>query len=890
LFSRFILILFFFLTLFHKGHSQSDRIDSLTQRIKEYSGTLRVDALNEYASAIFSFDYKKAIDVAAGAYQEADRLHYPKGMAQSLITTGIIQSRRGHDSLSIRSFRKGLSLARKANDELMEGRLNLNLGILHQNEDRLDSAEIYYNRSFQLLKDSVNPFRLSLLYLHLGKFYEVQNNRPLQLLYLNKSWKIQKKINEKSSLVEVGVQIASYYTYEGNYQQGRLYLDTVVKALGKDTLNNEEINIINRQKAIIFSNQGNYRNALALFEKAKKFYERNLFPLDLANLLTEIGNVLSDVSNYETSLKYYFKALQLTQFNHYTRETTKLHFRVAWVYYLLEQDKLSEEFCRKALKEAQTHNYHFEEAAAINLLGLLADRNNEDDEALDYFNAALGIREKNNYRVGVASTLLNIGVLYEKLKDFNKAKEYDLRGLAIEEKLNHAIGMCYAYQSLGQLYIKMNDFEGAYNYLVKGEALAKKIKTTNILRDIYKNQRDLYRKQLKYPEAIRYSILFDNLKDSLFNNGLSNRISTMQYDFQLDQKEKEIEILGQQKELQQRKLELQQAEIKQQRYIIIVGLIVFFNICVGAFIILRFYRKEKKLNKEIFEQNEEITLQSEELKEANNALNKLNREISEQKEEIQAQAEELTESNQTISRVNTSLEEKVMIRTAELKEAYNELDTFFYRSSHDFRRPLTTFMGLAEVAKVTIKDHAALELFEKVNETARNLDKMLQKLQSISAVGTQELLYSEVLLDQIFQIELDNFREEIIHSSIRVLEDIKLQHPFISYPVLVKFIIQNLIENSIAFHGAQSPFIKFKAYQVANETVLEVSDNGQGIESTYLNRVFDMYFRANEKSRGNGLGLYIVKKMVDKLSGRVELKSELGFGTTVWVYLPNHFK
>ncbi len=157
-------------------------------------------------------------------------------------------------------------------------------------------------------------------------------------------------------------------------------------------------------------------------------------------------------------------------------------------------------------------------------------------------------------------------------------------------------------------------------------------------------------------------------------------------------------------------------------------------------------------------------------------------------------------------------------------------------------------------------------------------------------MGTQELIYSEVLLDQIFQIELDNFREEIIHRSIRVLIDIKVEQPFISYPVLVKFIIQNLLENSIAFHGAHSPFVKFKAYQAEDKTVLEMSDNGQGIESTYLNRVFDMYFRANEKSRGNGLGLYIVKKMVDKLNGRIELKSELGIGTTVWVYLPNHFK
>lgn len=862
MFYRLLTSLFFFLLFLEKGNAQSAHADSLTQLIKKHSGTQRVDYLNEYAIVIFSFDYRKAADAVSTAYQESVQLQYPKGMAQALIMIGIIQSHKGNDSLSIRSFLRSLSIVKKESDRQLEGRLYALVGIGYQGEDKLDSAEIYYNQSFRILKDSANPLFLSFLYLNLGKFYGIQSNRGQQIFYLNKSWDIRKRLKDKTPMVGVGAQIASFYTEEGDYKKSQSYLDTILNVLGKDTVGNEEINIINKQKAIILASEGNYKKALDLFDGAKKFYEKNLFPLDLANLLTEIGNVLSEISNYEASLKYYFKALELTQSIKHHHESARLHFRIAWVYYLLEQDKLSKDFSRMALKEAQVRHYVFEEASAFNLLGLLADRNNENDLALEYFERALSIRVKNNFKAGVASTLLNIGILYEKLNDLTRAEEFELRSLAIEEKLNHALGMCYSYQSLGQLYLKMGDFAKSHYYLDKGEILTKRNKNANILQDIYQNRRDLYRQQMKYQEAIRYSVLFENLKDSLFNKGLSTRISTMQYDFQLDQKEREIKILGQQQELQQKKLELQQAQIRQQKYIIIIGLVVFLNICLAAFIIFRFYRRVKKLN----------------------------REISEQKEEIQAQAEELTESNQTISRVNTGLEEKVKTRTAELKEAYNELDTFFYRSSHDFRRPLTTFMGLAEVAKVTLKDPSALELFEKVNETARNLDKMLIKLQSVSAIGTQELIYTEVLVDQIFQIELDNFREEIMQKSIMVLTEIKLEQPFFSYPVMVKFIIQNLLENSIAFCGVESPFIKFKAHQVANETVLEVSDNGQGIDSTYLNRIFEMYFRANERSRGNGLGLYIVKKMVDKLNGRIELKSELGIGTTVRVYLPNHFK
>ncbi|MGC4022415.1 MAG: ATP-binding protein [Cyclobacteriaceae bacterium] len=74
---------------------------------------------------------------------------------------------------------------------------------------------------------------------------------------------------------------------------------------------------------------------------------------------------------------------------------------------------------------------------------------------------------------------------------------------------------------------------------------------------------------------------------------------------------------------------------------------------------------------------------------------------------------------------------------------------------------------------------------------------------------------------------------------------------------------------------------------INDEVELRVADNGQGIDNNYLPRVYEMYFRANEKSTGNGLGLYIVKKMVEKLQGKIHIESEMGRGTTVTIHLPN---
>jgi len=67
---------------------------------------------------------------------------------------------------------------------------------------------------------------------------------------------------------------------------------------------------------------------------------------------------------------------------------------------------------------------------------------------------------------------------------------------------------------------------------------------------------------------------------------------------------------------------------------------------------------------------------------------------------------------------------------------------------------------------------------------------------------------------------------------------------------------------------------------------MELEDNGQGIPAAYTEKVFDMYFRANERSKGNGLGLYIVKKAVGKLNGHLELTTQVGKGSRFVITLP----
>jgi signal transduction histidine kinase len=384
-----------------------------------------------------------------------------------------------------------------------------------------------------------------------------------------------------------------------------------------------------------------------------------------------------------------------------------------------------------------------------------------------------------------------------------------------------------------------------------------------------------------------------SLNDSIFTRQSATKIAEMNALYELEKKEQEIQILSQRDEINKNTMQLQETKIKYQNNILYFSIGSIVLLLVTLYVLYQYYITKGKanvnlqrLNREISEQKEEIQAQSEELIEANNSLVLLNHELIEKTEEVQAQSEELKETNDMITEINRDLDSIVTKRTSQLQEAYKELDTFFYRSSHDFRRPLTTFMGLAEVAKITLKDKSALELFSKVNDTAVSLDKMLVKLQSISDVGAQQLIYKEVLIKEIFETVCDSFRDDLQRYGIKTQTSVLLNRPFVSYPAMVKIIVENLVENSIFFRVTNEPYITLKAYQENDQFIIEIEDNGQGIRDEYKDKVFDMYFRANDRSKGNGLGLYIVKKAVQKLNGTIRLTTDFGNGTRFRITLP----
>jgi signal transduction histidine kinase len=301
--------------------------------------------------------------------------------------------------------------------------------------------------------------------------------------------------------------------------------------------------------------------------------------------------------------------------------------------------------------------------------------------------------------------------------------------------------------------------------------------------------------------------------------------------------------------------------------LIYISIAVFILLVLLLYITLRFLKIRSKTNKK---------------------LTKLNKEISEKQEEIISQSEELQAANEQIKQFNLKLERKVIERTNELVQAQKDLDLFFYKASHDFRGPLTTFMGISQVAKMSISNTEALELFKRVEKTAKKLDKMVRKLQFISLLNAQDintLSKQDIQTEEVFSKIKQDVQSTSRGSNIEI--NCKTNtHKISFYHEHLEIMLEVLVENAITFNNSSVPVIDLEISISEKSLVIKVKDNGNGIHQEEYSQIFEMFHRNSAESKGNGLGLFLLKRLVAYLNGDIKLSSEIGKGTEFTLIFP----
>lgn len=250
---------------------------------------------------------------------------------------------------------------------------------------------------------------------------------------------------------------------------------------------------------------------------------------------------------------------------------------------------------------------------------------------------------------------------------------------------------------------------------------------------------------------------------------------------------------------------------------------------------------------------------------------------------------EKREAEEIIKRMNFELEEKVRERTEELEMLNKDLESFSYSISHDLRAPLRHIQGFSELLKqhISDKDSQLSKYISMILNSSNEMGIMIEKLLEFSKFGRKVLKKSQLDLNSILNDILISIEEDTKNRVI--VWDIQNLPKITGDEHLIKIALSNLISNAVKYTSKRdSARIEIGFYPKASGNVIYVKDNGAGFDMNFSEKLFGVFQRLHgaEEFDGTGIGLAIVKRIVNKHGGQVWASGKQGKGATFYISLP----
>ncbi|MCE2895173.1 MAG: HAMP domain-containing histidine kinase [Flammeovirgaceae bacterium] len=223
----------------------------------------------------------------------------------------------------------------------------------------------------------------------------------------------------------------------------------------------------------------------------------------------------------------------------------------------------------------------------------------------------------------------------------------------------------------------------------------------------------------------------------------------------------------------------------------------------------------------------------------------------------------------------------------QLEKLNQELDRFVYSTSHDLRAPLLSVQGLLKLMEVSSNEERS-KYQQMIQSRLVSLDKFIHDITDYSRNNRLEIARENVNLSMLALDIWESLKYSVDAQGIEFINELPTDLIVNNDGSRLRIVFSNLIANAIRYHDQrkENRYIRIYHHLTSTSFSLHIQDNGQGIAPEYQTKIFDMFFRGNESSQGSGLGLYIVKETLEKLSGNIQLTSTLRQGSTFSVSIP----
>ncbi len=576
---------------------------------------------------------------------------------------------------------------------------------------------------------------------------------------------------------------------------------------------------------------------------------------NLAKAHSFIGVAYRVLGNYSKSIDYYYKGLEIAKQHGVIEQEGFAYLNLANLHIYQEHYAIAKENIRKAEIIAENTNNKQMLSYVYLYYGNALQFTNELDNALNYYTKALELRIETNHIPGQAACYKHIGDIYFEKKEFASANENYNKSL---EKFNKiADKNLYADILIKKSLILIDEkkLTEAHKLALESLKLARQIGAKLVIRDALMVLSNISNKTKDYKSATEYLQKVIEYNDTLFNQKLSEKIFSIEYQLEKELRETKIEILN--KDFAIKELEVKRIRVFSIALSIILGLLAL--IFVGVLFLWRHGKKRSNL------------------------LEKQNQEIINQRNSIEQKNIKLNEAN-----------EKLAHSEANLKKLIKTKDKLFSIIAHDLRGPFVAMVGLTSILEKKAMQFKPVEVSKYavlINDSSQKLLNLIDNLLHWSRSQTgklklvPQLLSAKTLVDEVLNIMQTQADAKKIEIQNHVPEDITI---FVDYDSIAT-VIRNLVSNAIKFTGINGSITIEASFQ-NDFSRIRISDTGIGINPNDLEKIFkieeNFTTKGTQQEGGTGLGLIICKEFVEKNGGKIHIESNLGKGTSITVDLP----
>ncbi len=437
----------------------------------------------------------------------------------------------------------------------------------------------------------------------------------------------------------------------------------------------------------------------------------------------------------------------------------------------------------------------------------------------------------------------SLGYLQLDKGNYLSAEDYFLESLELAKSIDYKLEIIHSLTDLGKFYIKSKNTIEAEKHLNEALKLAKKLKTLPDLSIIYGEFSSLYSNTKNFKKAYEYHTKYKLYSDSLFAISNNEKITELQTKYELKQKNRETTLLKNENTLQKE-------IIYSQKIIAIVLSLLAITAIVFISILLRNRNKILKARDLLIIKNEEIE---------NNR-------------------KEISEKKRVLAELNTTK------------------DKFFSIIAHDLKNPIAAFVNISELLEQDyeiISDADKKEIISQMNVSSQNLIRLLENLLTWARLSSNKIdVYPEkVIMSDIVEASIHPYLQSAQNKKIRLNINIPDDLIITTDKFIFQTIIGNIVNNAIKFSNQHSE-INIMLVAQNDKYVFSVKDHGIGIEESQLRNIFLVgkisAGRGTMGESGTGLGLVLVKELVDKLNWQIEVKSKINIGSEFLLIIPKN--